>query len=288
MAGGVPTVPRRLLGDAIRRLRQQSGKTLDEAAAAIDKNRVQLIRVIEGNGRITAEDLATLLDYLGAGAKEKRELLELGVEARKRSSRRRYADALPREFERFAQIETLATEIWHYSKGVIPGLLQTEDYVQAQMSIGDGVWWEPSWKERRNRIDYRLNRQREMLGADPPKALRFIITDDALRTEMGSPEVMRAQLAHLLHVIDRYPNIDIRVISSTVPGNPAPESGMVLFFFAEPLRPIGNMPVSYGPSNFFEETPDTHKMAVAFNLLQELAMSSAESRFMIEELLSDG
>jgi transcriptional regulator with XRE-family HTH domain len=285
---GVPTVPRRFLGDAIRRLRLQSGKTLDEAAGAIGKSRVQLIRVIDGKGTISAQELAVLLDFLGAEPTEKRELLALGVEARKRSTRRPYTDLLPNGFLRLADLETMAVEIWNYNRGVIPGLLQISAYIEAQMAVSDGVWWDPSWEERRNRIDFRLARQRQIMEAEPAKAMNFIISDEALRTEVGSPDVMVDQLNHLVKIADGNPNISIRVIASTVARNPTPESGLILLHFNEPLRPVGFIPVSYGPSTYFDEPADTHRISRAFGRLEGLALDAKASRKVIADLATRG
>jgi transcriptional regulator with XRE-family HTH domain len=278
---GVPTVPRRFLGDAIRRLRLDSGKTLDEAAGVIGKSRVQLIRVIDGKGTISAQELAALLDFLGADPVEKRELLALGVEARKRSTRRAYTDLLPNGFLRIADLEAMAVEIWNYTRGVIPAPLQTSAYVEAQMAIGDGIWWDPSWEERRNRIDFRLARQRQIMAAEPAKTMRFVISAEALRTEVGNPEVMVEQLTYLVKIIDENPNISIQVIPSTAANNPAPEGGLILLHFREPLRPVGFIPVAYGPSTYLDEPADTHRLSRAFRRLQGLALDAETSRDLI-------
>jgi transcriptional regulator with XRE-family HTH domain len=288
VAGGVPTVPRRFLGEAIRRLRIESGKTLDETAAAIGKNRVQLIRVIDGEGTISARDLALLLDFLGTDPAVREELLELGVEARKRSSRRPYTDVLPKAFLRQADLEVMAVAIWDYSRGIIPTLLQTPEYVEAETAIGDGVWWDPSWEERRNRIDFRLARQRQVMTAQPAKALHFVISDEALRTEVGNPDIMTGQMTYLLEVIDTNPNVTIQVISSTAPHNPAPVSGLNLLHFNEPLRPVGLIHVSYGPSTYFDDPADTHRLSRAFGRLEGLAWSIMASRKAIADLCDKG
>jgi transcriptional regulator with XRE-family HTH domain len=283
---GVPTVPRRFLGDAIRRLRLESGKTLDDAAAAIGKSRVQLIRVIDGEGTISARDLGLLLDFLGADPGMKSDLLALGVEARKRSSRRPFADLLPKGLIRLADLEAMAVEIWDYARGVIPGLLQTPEYVEAETANGEGIWWEPSWEERRNRIDFRLARRRQVLDAESAKMLHFVISDEALRTEVGSPDLMAAQLTYLLEVMDTNPDVTIQVISSTISRNPAPVSGLYLLHFKEPLRPVGLIPVSYGPSIYFDDPADTHRLTRAFGRLEGLAMSPQASREAIAKLVT--
>jgi hypothetical protein len=240
--------------------------------------------VIDGKGTISAHELAVLLEFLGARSDVKHELMALGVEARKRSVRRPYTDLLPNAYLRLADLETMAEEVWTYSRGLIPGLLQTQAYIEAVMAVGDGIWWDPSWEERRNRIDFRLARQRQIMTAEPPKSMHFVISDDALQTEMGSPEIMTEQLDHLLKIIDGNSNITIQVISSTAGNNPSPSSGLILLHFNEPLRPVGFIPVSYGPSTYFDEPADTHRLSRAFGRLEGLAQSAEQSRKIIADL----
>jgi transcriptional regulator with XRE-family HTH domain len=280
----VPTVPRLFLGEALKQLRAESGQTIEDLAAALGKDRARLSRVLDGKGTLSVEELSQLLDLLGAPQKQKRELLALGAEARKRPSRRPYTDLLPRGYERLADLESMATKIWSYEPGLIPGPIQIPEYIEAQMTDGDGIWWESSWEERRNRINFRLERQKLIMAAEPPKSLHFIIADTALRTEVGGPETMRRQLEHLLYVIDGRPNITIRVLAATTSHNPVPAGGLILFQLGETLRPVGVLPVTYGPGTYFDEPPDIARFARAFSKLDGLAASADESRRVIEDL----
>ena len=124
MAAGVLTVPRLFLGEALKRLRAESRKTLDETAAAIGKSRARLINVLDGKGTLTVDELARLLDFLGARASQKPGLLALGAEARKRPTRRPYTDLLPSAYERITDLQSMANEIDWSERGVIPGLLR--------------------------------------------------------------------------------------------------------------------------------------------------------------------
>jgi transcriptional regulator with XRE-family HTH domain len=280
----VPTVPRLFLGEALKRLRVESGSKTDELAAAIGKDRARLSRVMDGKGTLSVKELERLLDLLGAHPKQKQELLVLGAEARKRPTRRPYTDLQPHAYERVADLESMATEIWSYEPGVIPGLLQVPEYIEARMTDGDGIWWESSWEERRNRISFRLERQKLMLESEPAKAMHFIITDAALRTEVGSTDTMRRQLGHLLRIIDERPDVTIQVLSATAAHNPAQSGGMILLHFGEVLRPISFLPVVYGPPTYFNEFTDTGRLSLAFGKLEGLAEGQAKSRTIIAEL----
>jgi hypothetical protein len=245
-----------------------------------------LITVLDGKGTLTSEELARLLDFLGAGPEQKRELLKLGIEASKRPSRRPYSDLLPDVFERVADLEAMAVEIWSYDRGVIPGLLQIPEYVEAVMSDGDGIWWERSWEERRNRITFRLARQKLIMEAEPPKTLHFVISDDALRTEVGGPATMRRQLDHLLAMADR-PHVRIQVLSSTVSHNPVASGGLILLRVGMSLPALALLPVVYGASTYVDDPVDTDRLLRARSKLEELAMGPDDSRNVIADLAKE-
>jgi transcriptional regulator with XRE-family HTH domain len=286
MAAGVLTVSRLFLGEALKRLRAESKKTLDETAAVIGKSRTRLINVLDGKGTLTADELSRLLDFLGAKPLQKIGLLALGAEARKRPTRRPYTDLLPSSYERITDLQSMASEIHWYERGVIPGLLQIPEYFEAIAADTEGIWWEGSREARRNRLTFQLERQRVILDANPPKAMSFVITDDALRTEVGGAETMARQLRHLLSLTDELPNITIQVLSSTVPHNPVPSAGLILLRLGPQLHPVGFLPVAYGPSTYLDDPEDTARVIRAFTRVRELALSPEASRAAISALVS--
>lgn len=64
---------------------------------------------------------------------------------------------------------------------------------------------------------------------------------------------MRAQLEHLLRLIAEYKNLTVRIVPTNAPDNPAPSGGVFIFTFGDLLRPVGFLPVTYGPSVHFEQ-----------------------------------
>jgi Domain of unknown function (DUF5753) len=122
-----------------------------------------------------------------------------------------------------------------------------------------------------------------MMG-EPTRSLHFIITDDALRTEVGGADTMRRQWEYLLHLIDERPSTTIQVLSATAAHNPAPSGGLILLHFGEVLHPVGFLPVVYGPSTYFDEPTDTGRLSRAFGKLEGLAASQAKSRKVIADL----
>lgn len=83
---------------------------------------------------------------------------------------------------------------------LIPGLLQTEDYVRTILHGDESM------------IAARLERQRILSREDPP-TLHFVLDEAVLHYEIGNKQVMRAQLEHLISVISP-PRLTIQVIRS--------------------------------------------------------------------------
>jgi transcriptional regulator with XRE-family HTH domain len=288
MARARQTLERRQLGLALRRIREASGKSQQEAAEAISRVRSRIVELEDGKGTLNQDDLGKLLDFYGVSGDERNTVLALGAQARKRQRGRTYTDLLPGAFQRFADLEASATEISSYESGVIPGLLQSPGYVRAVIEDGDGVWWEPSDAEREQRVSFRLSRQAKTWDAGESKVLRFVFTEDALHAAVGNLEVMREQLSHILQLINRANDLTVQVLRQATYQNPARGGGFTVFSFGSNGIPVGFSNVVFGPSTYYHDEADTEIMLRGFDRLRELALSPEESRRLIEKTLEDG
>ena len=284
MAEAVQTIPRVFLGEALRQLRADSKKTLDDAAKAAGKDRARLIKVLDGKATLSGDELDALVDFLGAPATRRTEILALGVEARKKPTGSPYMDLVEGSFRRIAWLESMAKDIWTYEKGIYPYLIQSPEYVEALMCTGEGIWWEQSEGDARaNRVAFRLERQRLVFEAPEPKQVEVMFTDDTVVAQVGGPEVMRKQREHVLSVIDRYHNVVVRVVPAAAGDNPAQQGGLSMLRFGDLLRPVGLLPVVYGPSTYFDKVADTERIMRAFNKLRELALSPEQTRRFLQD-----
>ncbi|KAA2259509.1 helix-turn-helix domain-containing protein [Solihabitans fulvus] len=286
MGEALQTIPRRLLGGELKRLRQQAGRSQAEVGRAIGRDHTRINKVEVGRSNLTPEELVALLDFLGANEADRTKVLDFGVEARKRQPKQRaYVDQLPGSYRRIWTMESQASGISAYEKGIFPGLLQCADYAEALVAAGDGLWWDSSYQERVSRVNFRLDRQRSVFEVEPAKDLEFIFSDDALATEFGSPQVMRRQFEHMLRITEEHPKISIRVISATARNSPAPYAGFTLLCFENPTPPVGFMSVALGPSPYLDGSADTEALGRVFVRLREMAASQAESRGLVEDAL---
>jgi transcriptional regulator with XRE-family HTH domain len=282
-----PTFERRQLGLTLRRLRDRAGKPQQAAAVVLEKTRTRIVQLEDGTATISQEDLEKLLNLYDVTGDERETVIELANQARKRQKRRVYVDQLPDAYQRFADLESSATEINCYETGVIPGLLQSESYMQAILSEGEGMWWDPSASELADRLAYREERQRRVLDSADGRLLRFVITEDALRANMGDPEVMRQQLKHLLELGRTHRDLTVRVLTSDIFGNPIRGHGLWIFGFGDRGRPVGYSPSVFGSATYYDSEADTANLLRAFYRAWELALSRTASRRLIESLAKE-
>lgn len=278
------TVERRQLGLALKRLREDAGRSQQEAADAIRKVRSRVVQLESGTGTVRPDDLVKLLDFYKVGGSERETALALGAETRKRQKRRTYTDLLPGSFQRLADLEADAEAIFCYEVGVIPGLLQCSAYVSAIMQTGQGVFWGHSEQEVDSRTAFRLDRQSRVLGSEKPKDLQFVFTEDCITV---IDQVMREQLEHLISLVDLHPNITIQVLQVGGLGNPAPNGGIEVLDFRGSAPRVGFAPVIFGPSTYFHEEADTSVLVRVFKKVQALALSPDRSMTLIRKNLEN-
>ncbi|WP_245671039.1 DUF5753 domain-containing protein [Nocardia amamiensis] len=195
------------------RIREQSkalGVKATTIQKALDISSAYWSQVANYRGVLTESKLETLLDLLEFEPDEKEELIALRKIAKGRGWWNEYSALFNDELARFFGLEDGARSIRSIESGVIPGLLQTEDYIRALLSspLSTG---RPT--EIGQRVRARMQRQRRLDGPDPLQ-LSVIIGQAALMQEIGGPHVQRDQLRHLLRLADQYPDtLELRVQS---------------------------------------------------------------------------
>jgi hypothetical protein len=187
-------------------------------------------------------------------------------------------DRVEGSYRRIAWLEAMASDIWVYEKGIYPYLVQSDEYINALMLAVEGIWREELNEDRAARVAFRIERQRLVFESKEPKQVEILLTDDALIAEVGSPEIMHKQKRHVLAVMDKYPNVNVRIVPTRARDNPAQHGGLSMLRFGEVLRPVGFLPVVYGPSTYFDKVADTERILRAFNKIRELALSPEETR----------
>ncbi|RCW40033.1 helix-turn-helix protein [Halopolyspora algeriensis] len=281
------TLERRQLGLALQRLRTSADKSRQEAADVLGKVRSRIAELEEGKSTVSSDDLAALLDLYGVTGEERETVLALAAEARKRQPRRPYTDVLPRAYQRFADLEASAGEINSYEPSIIPGLLQSPGYIRAVVNDWDGILPKSSEAEFEDRVTFRMERQARTLGTDGPQNIRIVVTDEALRSMPGSPELKKEQLDHVLSLMRRQNGPSVQVLPRQATITPALGGGFTVFGFMGESAPVAFSSVLYGPSVYLDGEADTEALSRLFERIRELAMSPADSTVWVERLLEE-
>ena len=160
-------------------------------------------------GGFPPDEVEKLLDYYEVTEPHRAQLLSLAADANERGWWEEYTDAVTPDLLEFIGLEAEAESVAQWQVEVIPGLLPTREYgrhvVNAVQNFDPTA---PGIVERR--VQARIARQSVLTDRNPPLRLSLVIDESALLREIGGPEVMSAQWAHLAKMIE-LPNIELRV-----------------------------------------------------------------------------
>jgi transcriptional regulator with XRE-family HTH domain len=225
---GGPTVRRMLVGSQLRRLRTQRGLTREQAGEAIRASEWKIHRLENGQVGFKERDLVDLLDLYGVtDAVEIASLITLAREANQPGWWQRYGDVLASWFRAYVDLESAASLIRAYEGQLVPGLLQTEDYVR---SVVRGAL-EDTPEEIERRVGLRMARQKLLERPDAPR-LWVVLDEAALRRPVGGSKVMRAQLERLIRATEM-PNVTLQVIRMGDGAHPAMVGSFSILRFAD-------------------------------------------------------
>jgi transcriptional regulator with XRE-family HTH domain len=222
-----------LLGVRLRRLREAKGLSREAAGWAIRASDSKISRMELGRVSYKKRDVADLLALYGVEDDgERAELLTLAREANAPGWWQPYSDLLPNWFQHYLDLEAAATLIRTYEIQFVPGLLQTEPYARAVISLGHG---DASSEEIDRRVGLRMARKQVLTRANPPQ-LWAVLDEAVLRRPIGGREVMRAQIEALIEANAR-PNVRLQMIPFQAGGHAAAGGAFAILRF-----PDGDLP----------------------------------------------
>lgn len=225
-----PTALRIAVGGQLRKLREQADITREKAGEAIRGSHAKISRLELGRTGFKERDIRDLLTLYGVIKVEEREvLLDLVRKANQPGWWHRYSDLLPPWFETYLGLEHATKSIRTFEGQLVPGLLQTEDYARAVVTLGHEN------KEAARRVELRQKRQ-EILDRRGGPTLWAVIDESVLHRPIGGPGVLRAQLLYLVEAAS-WQNVTIQILSYSAGGNAAAGSSFTMLRFAEPELP---------------------------------------------------
>ncbi|WP_328469971.1 helix-turn-helix domain-containing protein [Streptomyces sp. NBC_00448] len=270
----VPTVRRRRLGSELRKLREEAGRSLEDAAGVLECHRSRISRIELGYLGVRARDVRDLLNDYGVSNEDLRaRLTELARHGSKRGWWDAYGQIIAPAYANYLELEADTDYIRAFESILIPGLLQTEDYSRAVIRANPAL-------VRDDDVDtlmrVKIERQTILTRQDGPVRFWAIIGEAALRTPIGGTEVMRAQLDHLVKVVER-PNVTLQVLPYDVGAHAGLSGPFVIFSFAVP-NDAGVVFLENLSSSLYLETHDeVAGYTLVFDALRSSALNPADS-----------
>jgi transcriptional regulator with XRE-family HTH domain len=273
---GAPTIRRRRLGSELRRLREAQAMKLEEVAERLGLAASTLSRIETGKAPTRIAYLRSMLDYYGVDDPGQRQiLLELAREGHRKAWWAAWEDVLPAGFDIYVGLEAEAASVHVYEAQVMHGLLQTEEYARAVMTVRRR--YTPAEIDRL--VALRMQRQEVLLREDP-MTLWIILDEAVIRRRMGPPDLMYRQLTHLAEAA-QMPNVTVQILEFSSGLHPALNGSFSIIEFPERSDPDVVYCEGVGGQAYIEKHEEVQARAEAFDLLRAMALPPAESAELI-------
>ncbi|SCK23783.1 helix-turn-helix transcriptional regulator [Streptomyces sp. WMMB 322] len=262
-----PTVLRIILGKRLKELRESRNAQLEEAARALGVSHLTIRRIENAQVSLKLPYVRELLRFYEVSDEEARDFTDMAEQANEPGWWHNYKTALPDWFRAYVSLETAAEVIRVYEPHYVTGLLQTRDYARAV--IRAGFPYEAA-DALEHRVDLRLRRQ-ALLGREGAPTLWVVLEEAALRREVGGPDVMRAQIEHVMEAAED-PRITLRVLPLAAGAHSGASGHITYFRFQErELQDIVYTEVGLTSAVYLDQRPDVVAHLEAYTRVSRLA-----------------
>lgn len=246
----------------LRFLREREGISLAQCGKIIGVARSTVSNIEAGRQRPQEDQLARLDERYGTGR-----LLQLLLWYARNTHD-------PHWGRQLVPYEEQATAFRAYHGKSIPRPFQTEDYMRALAMAGA-----PS--DADDTVARRLARQQVLLDREKPPFFYLILEEEVLRTSVGGPQVMKAQLAHLRGMMD-LPQVIVRFVQPVAGAHEGFDGPFQIISLER--RDIAFAGAQYG-GRLIEAPGEVRDLWARFDRIGAKALSEDASRALVERYL---
>jgi transcriptional regulator with XRE-family HTH domain len=205
-----PLVYKSICGHRLKALRERAGLTQEEAGQPYGWSQEKVSHIENARTAMKPANLDPLLDRYKVDKAAREECHRLAAlstpwpAGRRTLLRNRFHGKMRDVIDMEAAVATL----WCHNSMVIPGLLQTEDYMRNIFRA-----YRPSLSQHKIDQDVANRLERQAVLDNPDQQFWFVIHEAALRSLEnidGGDAVLRGQAKHLMEAIDR-PNVEVQI-----------------------------------------------------------------------------
>ncbi|MFC5724348.1 helix-turn-helix domain-containing protein [Streptomyces gamaensis] len=275
-----PTIRQKRLGAELRKLREAAGMSGEAAAEALECGQAKISRIETGANGIRPFELRGLLSAYGVTDRDLIEtLVELAKEGRRPGWWSRYAQSFPGIAD-LAHLEAHAVVVQTWQTVLVPGLLQTADYMRA-LFRGGRYGYDAA--EAEHAVAARTARQQVLASADAPR-LSAVVYEAVLRAEVGGPAVMRGQLRHLAALADSE-RVRLRVLPFAAGAHGGFDGPFVVYGLEPADMDVVLMDGLAGPQ-YLDRQADVRRFRELFASLSAAALDPESSAGLLRRLAS--
>lgn len=260
------------LGQMLRRLREQNGLTLKDAAEYLQKDFSTVSRFELGTFPVRRGDLLALMDLYGVDDRSQRDtLLQLCGEVWQSGWWEKYSrDGVWGSTIDGVWLESRAHTLRTFAALTVPGLLQTPEYARALIEAVDN---DASEEQIERWVELRLARQ-QILTGEPLEHFSVVLDEAAIRRPVGGATVMAGQLRRLVSAAEDG-QAEIRVVPFSVGAHPSPEGAFTLITLGEPFPTVAH--IESGGGGIYLERGDADRLAAVYDRLRGISLNSEDS-----------
>ena len=240
---------------------------------------------IENERKILSEEnLAKIIELFEFDEADRQDLIDLREATKGHNWVAGYSDLLDSRVQRLYAIEDGADSVRVYESLLVPGLLQTPEYTHAIVAAAATL----PQVEIDQRIEVRQRRQEHLTGSNPLR-LSAVLSEAALRQQIGGRAVLRQQLTHLVTMTESHPEtIQIRVMPFTATYNDLFGSSTVnIFDFENPRLPTIAWQETVTTWGFIENPIRVRDIATTFDSAFSQCLNVHESVSMIRQYIQE-
>ena len=225
-----PTLRRRELASQLRKLRKQSGRTVEDVARELLCSPPKISRIETGVRPASLRDVRDLCTIYGVDDSLRDRLMTLAREAKQQGWWDKYEDIA---IDRLIGLEIEAAQISSYESSVIPWMFQTREYARAVIKgilprIDDDIL--------DGRVAARLTRQ-EIIKRESPPHFWSLVDESALRRRVGGNQIMRDQLKGMVELA-AIPNMTLQIVPFSLGAHPGLDNTFTLLEFQSAQPPV--------------------------------------------------
>lgn len=282
MASNVnPTVRRRRLGQELRRLREAKGMTAEGVAERLLVSQSKISRLENGRRSISQRDVR---DLCGVYEVEDRRMVDSLMQMAKDSRQQGWWHAfgdIP--YSVYIGLETDAESLRVYEPQIVTGLLQTRAYAEVIVRGGSP---ESSEQDNDQRVEVRLRRQNRVNSETRPLRLWVVLDEASLRRVVGSRQIMREQLEHVMELSQR-PHITVQVLPFDVGAHSGVNGQYSILEFADTADSSVVYIEGVTSDLYLEKPQDVQKYTVMYEHLRAQSLNVEQSRQLVERVAKE-